>query len=182
MKAALLFTSIQMHVCRGSVGESAHQGQGAQLLVRHPFLNSLVGMDQVLESSGFPQLQIITLTTGDCFTQHTLAQTWLASAVITKFSYPGRNQEQGESKAAKRQEKGAAATVDKTVICFSPTEHMAKWSFPCGIKFWAEKVKCAQYATQSGGGKNKQREKQFRMGKGECTAELKRRSAARCFH
>lgn len=71
MKAALFFnvhTYIWVHVYGVCVWESAHQGQGAQLLVRHPFLNSPPGTDQVLKSSGFTQLQIITLVTGARFT------------------------------------------------------------------------------------------------------------------
>lgn len=99
--------SMSAHISRcmcttWGVWESAYQGQGAQLLVRHPFLNGPVGMDQVLKNSGFPQLQIITLMTGACFTQDTSASTWLRSTVIAKTSYPGSNQEQGERKAAKR--------------------------------------------------------------------------------
>lgn len=105
MKAALFFnvrTYISTHVYTVGARESAYQGRGAQLLVRHPFPNAPVGTDQVLKSSGFAQLQIITLMTEARFTPDTSAWTWPRSAVIAKSRYPGSNQEQGERKAAKR--------------------------------------------------------------------------------
>lgn len=106
---ALFECPTSIWVCRVGVWESARQGQGAQLCLRHPFLSTPLGTDQVL-SPGFPPLWIITLTNGVCFTQDTSGWTWLRSVVTAKISYPGSNQEQGERRAAQRQERGTSVT------------------------------------------------------------------------
>lgn len=88
---ALFQCPTSIWVCSAGVWESARQGQGAQLCLRHPFLSTPLGMDQVL-SPGFPPLWIITLTNGVCSTQDTSGWTWLRSVVTTKICYPPSDQ------------------------------------------------------------------------------------------
>lgn len=70
----------------------------------------------------------------------------------------------------------ASVTADTTLIRLSPTNQKAGRNFPRGTKFRVEEIKYAKSAAQRGEKTGEKRAEMinFRMGKGECTAELRK--------